>query len=80
MSYPIVEGVKPITFLTGGMFSVNYLLARVDVMLLLSAIFRVWQSREPEPNDLLAEARQRMGHVGLTVIALVYVLLTFWQQ
>ncbi len=49
-------------------------------MLLLSAIFRVCQPREPEANDLLAEARQRVGHVSLTVIALVYVLLKFWQQ
>jgi hypothetical protein len=78
--YSIAKGVKPITFLIGSMFTVNYLVARVDVMLLLSAIFRVWQPREPEPNDLLAEARQRIGHLGLTVIALVYVLLAFWQQ
>jgi hypothetical protein len=49
-------------------------------MLLLTAILRVWQPREIEPNDLLAEARQRIGHVGLTVIALVFVLLTFWQR
>jgi hypothetical protein len=48
--------------------------------LLLSAILRVWVPREPEPNDLLAEVRLRLGHVGLTVIALVYVLVSFWQR
>ena len=49
-------------------------------MLLMTAILRVWTPGEPEPNDLLAEARQRMGHLGLTVIALVFVLITFWRQ
>jgi hypothetical protein len=49
-------------------------------MLPLSAILRVWSAREPEPNDLLAQARVRMGHLGLTVIALVFVLITFWQR
>ncbi len=49
-------------------------------MLLMSAILRVWLPREPEPNDLLAEVRVRLGHAGLTLIALVYVLVTFWQR
>jgi len=49
-------------------------------MLLLSAILRVWLPREPEANDLLAQALLRIGHVGFTVIALVYVLVTFWQR
>lgn len=48
-------------------------------MLLLSAILRAWPQDSP-PNDLLAEARQRVGHVGLTVIALVYILVTLWQR
>ncbi len=48
-------------------------------MLLLTAILRVWQPPEFEPNDLLAQARLKVGHVSLTVIALVYVLVTFWQ-
>jgi hypothetical protein len=49
-------------------------------MLFLTAILRATTPREAEPNDLLAEARQRIGHVGLTVIALVFVLTTFWQH
>ncbi len=49
-------------------------------MLLLTAILRVWAPGEIEPNDLLAEARLRIGHLGLTIIALVIVLMTFWRQ
>jgi hypothetical protein len=49
-------------------------------MLLLTAILRVWMPSEPEPNDLLAQARLRIGHMGLTIIALVFVLITFWRQ
>ena len=48
-------------------------------MLLLTAILRVWQPREIQPNDLLAQSRLKLGHVSLTVVALVYVLVTFWQ-
>ena len=33
-----------------------------------------------KPNDLLAGIRLRVGHLGLTIIALVYVLITFWQR
>jgi len=43
-------------------------------MLFLSAILRVWLPREPEANDLLAETRLKLGNLGLTIIALVYVL------
>jgi hypothetical protein len=49
-------------------------------MLLLTAILRVWLPRDIAPNDLLAQTRLRMGHVGLTLIALVFVLLSFWQN
>ena len=49
-------------------------------MLFLSAFLHLSTPREVGPNDLLAESRQRMGHVGLTVIALVFVLVTFWQH
>jgi hypothetical protein len=49
-------------------------------MLLLTAILRISRPREIAPNDLLAATRQRMGHVGLTVIALVFVLIQFWQH
>jgi hypothetical protein len=54
--------------------------ARIDPMLFLSAILRVWLPSEPEPNDLLAHTRLRLGHLGLTVIALVFVLVTVWQR
>jgi hypothetical protein len=49
-------------------------------MLLLTAILRVWLPRAPEPNDLLAETHGRLGFLGLTIIALVFVLITFWQR
>jgi hypothetical protein len=49
-------------------------------MLLLTAILRVCLPSDPEPNDLLAGIRLRVGHLGLTIIALVYVLITFWQR
>ena len=48
-------------------------------MLFLSAFARLIPS-EPEPNDLLAESRAAMGHLGLTVIAVVFVLITFWKS
>jgi hypothetical protein len=48
-------------------------------MLLLSAFARI-VPREPEANDLVAESRAVWGHVGLTVIAIVYVLVTFWKS
>lgn len=49
-------------------------------MLFLTAILRIVPARESEPNDLLAEAHSKIGHVGLTVIALVFVLVSFWQH
>lgn len=48
-------------------------------MLFLAAILR-FSLPQPQPNDLLAQVRLRLGHVGLTIIALVYVLITFWQR
>lgn len=47
-------------------------------MLFLSAFARMVPS-EPEANDLLAESHAALGHVGLTVIAIVFVLVTFWK-
>jgi hypothetical protein len=47
-------------------------------MLFLAAIARLALPREPQSNDLPAQSR--LGHVGLTVIALVYVLVTLWRQ
>lgn len=49
-------------------------------MLCLAAILRLSLPEQPPPNDLLAQVRLRLGHVGLTVIALVYVLVTLWQH
>jgi hypothetical protein len=49
-------------------------------MLSLTAILRVWLPREIESNHFMAQSRLRAGHVGLTVIALVYVLVCFWQS
>ena len=49
-------------------------------MLFLSAFIRFKPAPEPQPNDLLAEARLRLGHVGFTVIALIFVLLSLWQR
>jgi hypothetical protein len=47
-------------------------------MLILAAIARFAPARETPSNDLLAQSA--IGHVGLTIIALVYVLVTLWQQ
>lgn len=48
-------------------------------MLFLSAFARI-VPRDPEPNDLLAESHAVLGHVGLTIIAIVFVLVTFWKS
>lgn len=48
-------------------------------MLFLSAFTRLIP-REPEANDLLAESHAALGHVGLTIIAIVFVLVTFWKS
>jgi uncharacterized membrane protein len=49
-------------------------------MLFLAVIFRLSRAPKPRPNDLLAQAHLALGHLGLTIIALVYVLVTFWQR
>ena len=48
-------------------------------MLFLSAFARL-VPRGPEANDLLAESHAALGHVGLTIIAIVFVLVTFWKS
>jgi hypothetical protein len=48
-------------------------------MLFLSAFARLIPG-EPEPNDLLAQSRAALGHLGLTIIAIVFVLVTFWKS
>jgi len=47
-------------------------------MLFLTAIVRLVPSFPPPSDDLVAQSR--LGHAGLTVIALIYVLVTLWQQ
>ena len=47
-------------------------------MLILAAFVRFARPRESEPNDLLVQSR--LGYAGLTVIALIYLLVIFWQQ
>jgi len=47
-------------------------------MLFLSAFARLVPA-EPEANDLLAQSRAALGHLGLTVIAIVFVVITFWK-
>ena len=49
-----------------------------EPMLFLAAIARFSAPPEPQSNDLLVQSR--LGHLGLTVIALVYILVTLWQQ
>ena len=72
--------VKPVTALFRQAFILDITSRQGPFMLLLTAILRVSGPREPEANDLLAEARSRLGHLGLTVVALVYILITFWQR
>jgi len=48
-------------------------------MLFLAAIARLQPSRDEASNDLLAES-QALGHLGLTIIAVVFVVLTFWKS
>jgi hypothetical protein len=48
-------------------------------MLFLSAFARLVPP-EPEANDLLAQSRAALGHLGLTIIAIVFVLITFWKS
>lgn len=50
----------------------------LGVMLFLSA-FSSLVPPEPEPNDLLAQSRAALGHLGLTIIVIVYILVTFWK-
>lgn len=58
--------------------SLGFAAAKVDSMLFLAAIAQIVAPRESPPNDLLAQSR--LGHAGLTVITLVYVLIILWQR
>ena len=71
--------MSQITLLLTGAFIFGVgLFAQVDTMLFLAAITRLAEPRQAPSNDLLVESR--LGHLGLTVIALIYVLVTLWQQ
>jgi hypothetical protein len=72
--------VTRVTHLSRQAFNVRIRNPEGRTMLLLTAILRVWLPRDPEANDLLAAIRLRVGHLGLTIIALVYVLISFWQR
>jgi len=48
-------------------------------MIFLAAFARLSAAPEPSANDLLAKSRAALGHLGLTIIALVFVLVTFWK-
>jgi hypothetical protein len=48
-------------------------------MIFLSAFARLTATPEAKPNDLLAKSHAAIGHLGLTIIALVFVLLSFWK-
>jgi hypothetical protein len=48
-------------------------------MLFLAAFSRLVGPSEPAANDLLAGSRAALGHLSLTIIALVFVLTTFWK-
>jgi len=63
--------VNRITLLSGGTII-------LVGMLFLSAFARI-VPQESEPNDLLAQSRAALGHLGLTIIAVVFVLVTFWK-
>jgi hypothetical protein len=70
--------VNQITLLMSGRFTFTLFSPRSIPMLFLAAIVQLAPSSEPQSDDLLAQSR--VGHVGLTVITLVYVFVTLWQQ
>lgn len=48
--------------------------------MLIAFAFARFVPREPTHDGLEDEPRAALGHLGLTVIALVFVLLTFWKS
>jgi hypothetical protein len=48
--------------------------------MLIPFAFARFVSREPTHDGLEDEPGAALGHLGLTVIALVFVLLTFWKS
>ena len=55
----------------------RYYLLILGAMIFLAAFARLSSSPQPPANDLLAKSRVALGHMGLIVITLVYVLTTF---
>jgi len=49
-------------------------------MLLLAAISHLIPAPAQQPNQGLMQSNPAIGHLGLTIIALVYVLITLWQS
>jgi hypothetical protein len=48
-------------------------------MLLLSAIAHFVPAPARQPDQGLLQSNPAIGHLGLTIIALVYVLISVWQ-
>ena len=48
-------------------------------MLFLACFSRLASQPERPQNDLLASSRAALGHVSLAIIALIFVLTTFWK-
>lgn len=48
-------------------------------MLLLAAIAHLIPARAQQPDQGPEYANPALGHVGLTIIALVYILIIAWQ-
>jgi hypothetical protein len=49
-------------------------------MLLLSAIAHLMPVRAQQTEQGLLQSNPALGHLGLTIIALVYVLIILWQS
>jgi len=48
-------------------------------MLLLAAIAHLIPCRTQQPDQGTLQFHSALGHLGLTIIALVYVLIVMWQ-
>jgi hypothetical protein len=79
-SAPIFQKLRQITLLPAYLFIVGVCAEKGYAMLFLAAISRVIVPRDPESQSGDLSVRSRLGHVGLTVIALVYVLVSLWQR
>ena len=49
-------------------------------MLLLAVISRLMPVRELKPDQGPSHFNSALGHLGLTIIALVYVLIVMWRN